>query len=701
MDADNKFAKRLEDLRLRAETRLSLLQPGETAVVADDTMQKVLHDLHVHQIELEMQNEELREARQDAERSRDRFMSLYHSAPVGYVVTDANGMIVQANRTFSQMVDHDLAALVHQPLSRLIHTGDQAVFFSRFRAFYNNPAGKRLEIRLVTSGGRTVHAAMEGRRTDPDGVSNSAGETPQRLLITISDITQKMAAEKAIIRAKQQWEQTFDAVPDLIAILDDRSAVVRVNQALAKRLGTTPQACVGKHCFEIFHDEKAPPTTCIHQQFLSTGVAVERESFSRKLKGDFLTSVSPYHADDRGQRWCIHISRDVTDRKRAEKELLKLRNLESIGMLAGGIAHDFNNILMALVGNIELAKFGIDDDETRRYLDGALNAAFRARDLANRLLTFAKGGNPHLQSTEIGDLLEATLQLSLCGTNVTHRLILADDLPSVIVDDAQIKSAFQHIITNAREAMPWGGQLTVSVRTATLNGGSGAAMTPGRCLRIDFTDEGEGILPSHIERVFDPYFTTKQMGSRKGMGLGLAICHSIVSRHNGHITIQSEKNHGSTVTVYLPISRRPAKPTAGSVPANASGRSRLNRRLLIMEDEESIWDVLRPVLRRMDCDVDFAPDGETAIRLYRQVMETETPYALLILDLTVRGGMGATEVIRHLQALDPHVRAAVFSGYGTSPVFTDFRRFGFVGALQKPIQVETFRTFVEKLLYEN
>ena len=543
---------------------------------------------------------------------------------------------------------------------------------------------------------------MEGRRTDPTVFLDDGDETARRLLITISDITQAKLAERAIIRAKRQWEQTFDAVPDLIAILDDRQTVIRVNQALARRLGTTPQECVGKRCCDIFHDDDAPPSVCIHQQFLATGRPVEGEAFNRRLNGDFITSVSPFHTEDPDTRWCIHISRDVTDRKRAEKELLKLRNLESIGMLAGGIAHDFNNLLMALVGNLELAKFNVKDEETTAYLDGALSSAFRARDLASRLLTFSKGGDPHLKPANVTRLIEETLQLCLCGSKVTSRLRCPEDLPPVIVDETQIKSAFQHIITNAREAMPWGGGLSITAQTATVEPANDPVMKAGRYLRIDFADEGDGIHPHHLEKIFDPYFTTKQMGSQKGMGLGLAICYSIIRHHGGHIAIDSTNGSGSTVSVYLPLTPSTAQQSAHRTPPDpATERSPRRRHLLFMDDEKSIWEVVRPIFAQMGCEVDFAADGDTAIRMYQDALDARDPYAATILDLTIRGGKGATEVIQHLLSIDPQVRAAVFSGYSSDPVFTDYRQYGFVGALQKPIQMEKLKAFAETVLCDN
>ena len=378
MVAENEFDKRLETLRRKAEARLLELEAEMGSQGAENPL-RLLHELHVHQIELEMQNEELRDTQSALVKSRDRYLELYHQAPVGYVVTDSAGMILQANQTVGQMLDEDLSALLNRPLSQVIHEADQAIFFSRFRAFYNNPTDKFMEVRMRRRDGSVIHIKLEGRRMDNAGALALKHDRSGLLFITISDVSQQKSAEVAILRAKRQWEQTFDAVPDLIAIIDEKSDIVRVNQALAKRLGVSPQACVGKSCHDIFGDSCRPPTDCPHRRYLASGRPNQTEEYNRQLNGHFITTVTPFNTDDNRSSWCIHISHDITDRKLAERELLKLRNLESIGTLAGGIAHDFNNILTALVGNVELAALNIvHGDKARSFLDGALASAFKA-----------------------------------------------------------------------------------------------------------------------------------------------------------------------------------------------------------------------------------------------------------------------------------------------------------------------------------
>ncbi|MGD8701355.1 MAG: ATP-binding protein [Desulfosarcina sp.] len=696
---DNDLEKKLYDLRRKAERRLAV-SADHPGAGGDESTHRLLHDLQVQQIELEMQNEELREAHRLVEQSRDRYLELYQHAPVGYVVTDSAGMILQANQTFSHMLNAELGGLLEKPLVQLIHEEDREIFLARFKAFFNNPAGKRIDIRMLTTDQTVLYTSLEGRRTVTEDPSQQKRDRSERLLLTVGDITRRKLTEQAIIRAKTQWEQTFDAVPDLIAILNEKSEIVRVNQALASRLGVSPQDCVGKKCFEIFHHKKVPPEECPHQRFLKHGRLERSEGFSRRLNGHFITTISPFDAGDPATRWCIHLAHEITDRKRAEKELMRLRNLESIGTLAGGMAHDFNNILTALVGNIELAKFGTKSDKQTGFLDGALKAAFKAKELANRLLTFSKGGsgNPTIQPVMVKRLLEEAIQLSLSGTNISHDLQLPNRLAAIVVDEMQIKTALQNIITNAREAMPWGGMITVRVDEVRID--QSKSMAPGNYVKIQISDKGSGIRSDHLDKIFDPYFTTKKMGAEKGMGLGLAISHSVVKKHCGHIAVEARDGLGTTVSVYLPCS--PKKPTkqlsqaASRPPLATKGKAR--PRILVMDDEMMLWDVIQQMLERMDCDADFVPNGEEAIERYQRQIHSGDPYTALLLDLTIRGGMGAKEIIEKILAIDPLAKAAVFSGYSSDPVLRDFRRYGFVQALQKPFRVDEFNRFISQVV---
>ena len=698
MTADHNFKKRLDVLRRKAEASLSLVGK-ESDDRMDPRTKRLLHDLHVHQIELEMQNEELLEAQRIAEKSRDQYLDLFHHAPVGYIVADASAMILMTNRTFSQMVSRDVSALLHTPLSRLIHEEDRKQFFLRYKAFYRQPEGKFLETRLRKENRRYMHARIEGRRMDRTKPGAGKEGVSEPLFITISDVTQQKMAEHSIISAKRQWEQTFDTVPDLIAIIDESSRIVRVNQALAKRLGVKPNDCVGRTCHEIFHDKVVDSYRCAHRDFFDAREIIRFEAYNPKFNGHFITTISPFHNEEQAPGWCIHIDHEITDRKRAEKELLKLRNLESIGILAGGIAHDFNNILTVLVGNVEMAEICYNDEgKCKKMMSKALEAAFKAKDLANRLLTFSTGGHPKRKPVQVDRLLEEVVDLSLSGTNIRYGIKRFHQIEPVVIDETQIKSALQNIIANAKESMPWGGNLRITIGEHEIKQPKTDVLKAGKCIAIDICDEGHGIHSDHLNKIFDPYFTTKQMGAQKGMGLGLAISHSIIKKHKGHIEVESDQGKGTTVRIFLPLSSPEALAAGSRVFPEKKGTANQRLKLLVMDDEKMIWNVLKQMLQHIECDADFVLDGEAALEQYTRSLNSEAPYDALLLDLTIKGGMGAKEVIAKILSIDPYAKAAVFSGYSSDPEIVEYDRFGFIGALKKPFSIEQLEAFVELVL---
>ena len=375
-----------------------------------------------------------------------------------------------------------------------------------------------------------------------------------------------------------------------------------------------------------------------------------------------------------------------------------MRNLESLGYLAGGLAHDFNNILTAQMGHIEMATFYLDDKvKAESHLDSALMATGTAKELAARLLTFAEGGHPVSRPVILDRLIEETLQLALGGTNITCDFQTSGSLEPVTVDENQIRSAFRNIIQNAKEAMPQGGSLRVTTREVDVLSGNKDRMTPGKYIRIEISDHGTGISADDLEKVFDPYFTTKPMGAQKGTGLGLTICHSIIKKHHGHIAVRCPKGEGTVVTVHLPLK---LQSTDASPSEGISGlENRMPRpKFLIMDDEKVICDIVREVLERINCEIDFASNGEEAIDLYKRSLKNGSYYAGLFLDMTIPHGIGGVEAVKKILEINPEAKAVVLSGNTADPVIADFRKFGFAAALKKPFKLDELKTVVFQLL---
>ncbi len=383
----------------------------------------------------------------------------------------------------------------------------------------------------------------------------------------------------------------------------------------------------------------------------------------------------------------LAVTQDVTDRKRLEEDLLRSQKLEAVGLLAAGIAHDFNNLLAAILGRISLAQLDAAPGERLAgNLDAAEKACFRARDLAGRLLTFAKGGRDLPQAVALAPLIRDVGEIALVGSATRLELAGPEELWSVDGVAEQLGQVFQNLLTNAREAMPGGGRVRVSLANRVLPPDNPGGLPAGPYVAAEVADEGTGI-PAHLgNRVFDLYFSTKERGADKGTGLGLAICHSIVEKHGGAISFDSPPGRGTTFHLLLPAAAEAGAAAAPAPPAPPPPSQ--GARILVMDDEDLVRDAVADILATLGYRVETAADGASAIARYREARARGDAFAAVILDLTVRDGMGGAETLAHLKALDPAVAAVVSSGYGNDPIMVEFGRHGFAAAVPKPYRVQ-------------
>ena len=370
-----------------------------------------------------------------------------------------------------------------------------------------------------------------------------------------------------------------------------------------------------------------------------------------------------------------------------EGDIQKTRKLEAIAALSGGIAHDYNNLLTVIIGNISLIQSYMDsEDIIYRMLNEAYEASIIAKNLTQKLITFSKGGSPIKETARLSPLVKSATEFTLSGSNIRCEFRIPDDLYLVEIDKTQISQAIHNLVMNAREAMPDGGTITVIAeniivpkKTPTLH--------KGKHVKISLSDQGIGIPAENLEKVFDPYFSTKQRGTQKGMGLGLSICHSIIEKHGGDVMIESRVGTGTTISILLPasaektIEKKSTQNSGEDIPVFGRGR------ILVMDDEKMIVKLTSLILSRLGYEAEFAADGSEAVDMYQAAMAADRPYDAVILDLTVRGGMGGKEAIRNLIALDPEVKGIVSSGYSDDPVMEDYQKYGFKGVVIKPFSI--------------
>jgi signal transduction histidine kinase len=367
----------------------------------------------------------------------------------------------------------------------------------------------------------------------------------------------------------------------------------------------------------------------------------------------------------------------MAERQRMEDELLKARKIKSVGVLAAGIAHDFNNLLTGILGYVSLAKVVAQKDaQVMAYLTEAEQACQRATALTQQLLTFAKGGAPVRHTVSLVELLQECVGFVLRGANVRGDVQVAADLWPVDVDAGQINQVVHNIVLNAVQAMPGGGTMQVRAENVVLAAGVPLPLPEGRYVQITVQDRGCGIPKEVLANIFDPYFTTKPEGS----GLGLATAYAIVIKHEGYITIASEVGVGTTVAIYLLASHEAAVSAQAhaSVPLSGSGR------ILVVDDEAMIRDLLCQLLETLGYTVECVQDGAEAVAAYHHAQAAGQPFAAVILDYTIPGGMGGLATLHHLRTIDPQVKALISSGYAANPIMADWAYYGFSGVVAKP-----------------
>lgn len=386
----------------------------------------------------------------------------------------------------------------------------------------------------------------------------------------------------------------------------------------------------------------------------------------------------------------VQLRAEMEHRKQTEDELLRVRNLESLGAFAGGIAHDFNNFLTVVQGNIELAKMRLPlGTPVQEYLDQTANACRRATLLSSQLLTFAKGGAPVRSVVSIAGLVLEAVQLTRAGASVNFFIDLDQELWSAEIDAGQIGQALHNILLNAKQAMPNGGSVRVQGRNVVHNGDSN--LPPGPYVRLSVHDTGAGIPTDILPRIFDPYFTTKQGGS----GLGLATAYAIVARHGGQLSAESNPGLGTVFTIELPAS----KDRAASEPSADDSVHRGAGRLLVMDDEEPLRTLLEHLLTALGYEVECASEGVETIKLYNDARRSGRGFDAVLLDLTVAGGMGGMETAARLKQIDPAAKLIVSSGYSDSPVMSGFREYGFVEVIPKPWSTAQISEVFQKVLH--
>ncbi len=514
--------------------------------------------------------------------------------------------------------------------------------------------------------------------------------------VIVRDVTKRKRAELALADQKERLAVTLRCIGDGVITTDIDGNVVLLNTRAEELTAWSQEDAFGKPLSEVFRiiNQKTRvlcenPVSKVLQTGQTVGLANDTMLVARDGSERIIAdSGAPIRDQESRIVGVVLVFRDVTKQYHLEEEMQRIERLSSLGVLAGGIAHDFNNFLMGILGSFSMIQLVADNPEVERLAHVGESAAERARDLTSQLLTFAKGGVPIRRTMSLINLAEETVAFTLRGSKVGFELTPAADLWLANIDESQICQVVSNLVLNAEQAMPNGGTIEVSCSNFSAEPDVDLPLQPGRYLKLSIEDEGIGIPDDLLPQIFDPFFTTKQ----KGSGLGLSTCFSIIQKHGGHVRVESALGEGTRFEVFLPAAVEDEAPDDEDETPSIQLRT---GRILVMDDDPVVRDVLDSMLSVLDFKVEFAPDGAAAIERYRSALDSDEAFDMVILDLTVPGGMGGKEAAEKLLEIDADVRAIASSGYSTDAVMSDFRSFGFVGAIAKPYNVDA----LEQLLY--
>ena len=545
------------------------------------------------------------------------------------------------------------------------------------------------------SSGETVNTG-EYRITCHDGSVRIcelyAAFIEENLVVTFNDMTERKLSENALRESEDRFRKIFEEASIGIVICPPSFIFEKANPAFCQMTGYSADELRSLTFTEITHPDYIKKDL-ENVKKVGRGEIPFYQTEKRYIKknGESMwgsLTVSSIRDEKGALRYYLSMVRDITGRKLMEGEIQKTQKLESLGVLAGGIAHDFNNLMGGIFGFIDLANEENKDVKVARYLSKALGTIDRARGLTQQLLTFSKGGAPVKKTDRFFPFVRETALFALSGSSVSCRFDAPDDLRDGNFDRNQIGQVIDNIIINAQQAMPGGGAIEVSARNISFKQSEHPGLAAGDYVRISIKDAGIGIPKEILPRIFDPFFTTKE----KGHGIGLSTCYSIVNRHGGSISVESEPGKGSTFHVFFPA----AGERAGSSSIEKAIQHKGIGRVVVMDDEEVIRETVGNMLETLGYTVVCKENGSDAVDFFSAEIKAGRKVAALIFDLTIPGGMGGEAALKEIRKIDAGTPVFVASGYADDPIIANPIAHGFTASICKPFRKEGLAEMLEK-----
>ncbi len=632
--------------------------------------------------------------------SQERLRTILETSPAGIFLVDSDGLITFANRRMGELFSSPPEKLVGCPYVSLVHSSQRSIGNIKMKSLMAGEIDHvSLERRYVALDGREFLGHLSGRRLlEPDG-------SLRGLVGIITDVTERKKAEESLLAAKQDWEDTFNSITDMITIHDTDFNIINYNKTAEQILGLPEPASVdGLKCFRYFHGQDRPPETCRSCDSLQLGEATISERFEPHLNR-FLEVRSIPRFDGNGQlKGIVHIARDITARKREEeeksrleKQLFHAQKMEAVGTLAGGIAHDFNNILQAILGysDLILMKKGTGDPD-RKKLQVIQQAARDGADLVSRILTFSRKAESKRRPVDLNQEILKVQKLlrRTIPRMIEIKLVLAENLGIIEVDPGQMEQVLLNLAVNAHHAMPDGGQLLIETSNVSLSDEylrSHLGARARRYVLLSVSDTGSGMQPDVLDRIFEPFYTTKTNG--EGTGLGLSMVHGIVSQHGGFINCYSEPGSGTSFKIYLPVSDREIAfdPTqTREMPPFGT------ETVLLVDDDDRIREMAKQMMAMGGYKVLTARNGEETLQVYASHREE---ISLIILDL-IMPGMGGGRCLEELLRMDPNVKVLIASGHSSDGITQAAKVSGARGFVSKPYDAKDILAAIRRVLDE-
>lgn len=682
------------DLLQKLKHKLVIDVPDESKKALAKKLEEAINELQIYQAELEVQNEELRQVQNDLEKNRNKYFELFNNAPIGYFLLDSQYMIIEANNTALGLLGQKRDETQNRPFLTYVNSKDHRALVALLNGIEQTRKYDHeivLQLKHKTSRYKTVK--IDGRSTFTSGNSH------QHIMLTATDLTEMHRTEEALKESETLYRSLVHSSLDHIFMLSTDGYYLASNDNITDLANLKKGQIVGKSITELFPEANATEYIEKLKEVVLTRkpVEFEFEIQSEKDSHYFREKLYPVIEDD-GLSAIGGISQNITLLKKAEQEsrllqsqLRQTQKLESLGNLAGGIAHDFNNILSAILGFSELAMSEVEEGTTlSEDLLEIQKGGKRAKDLVQQILLFARQTTEEIHPTDVAVVANEVVRF--IGSTIPANIEIRKNLHStsyILGNATQIYQVLLNLCTNAYQAMdPEGGVLSIEVTDIILSPKEQPKGEKRQFVEIKISDTGTGIDPAILDYIFDPYFTTKQMGD--GSGMGLALVHSIIESYQGEISVESTVGKGTTFIIQLPADPEEATLTDQKNIDMLGG----SESILFVDDEFSITRMNKKILEKLGYTVTTKTNAVKALQLFEKAPDG---FDLVITDMTMPYLTG-DKLAQKIMAIKPDIPVILCTGYNKN-ISTDFtRKSGIKALVQKPFHFPTFSKIIREAL---